>query len=266
MKSNSTHNRLLAVACGCMAIANTGCVEWIGEQGVLIIEAAEPATVAGCTATAISGDIGNGVLDILNEVPYTAQLRVVLNIPATFSNQQLGQERQRQPGSQSYGNTDSNTVIVEEAEVYFSDGRNGEPLVGVGALPDGEPLTGFGGTNVRRTPTSGTVYNTQQNLSAQRSFFATAITAEEAQIIANGPIGTRVSATTTERIIANIRFIGYTTGGGQIRSSKFSLPIDICKGCLFPPESLPAGVCPGATVLTNPACSPAGQDTAMVCQ
>jgi hypothetical protein len=257
MTSKRSVPRHFALVLSAVAMSNAACVEWIGDQGILLITEAEPVAISGCSPPA-SANFGVGVLDLLTEVPYEANLRVVLNLPATFNTNRVTQEPIRQPGWQNYGNTDSNTVIVDGVEVFFIDGRNGDPLTNAGRLPtEAEP---------RISPASGVIFNTQQSLSATDVFPATAITGEEAQILRNGRIGSSLSPTTKERIVANMRFRGYTTGGARIRSSEFALPIDLCRGCLFPAESLPDGVCPAGTVLTNAACSPAGQDTPLTCE
>lgn len=251
------------------ALTSTGCVEWIGDQGILIIEAAEQPQAAGCVPQAQVGDVGNGVLDLLPERGYNALLRVVLNLPATFNTQRASQEQVRQPGWQYYGGTDTNVVIVDQVEVYFSDGENidNPGIAGFGAVSSLDnagtlPLIGA----PRISPASGTIYNTQQTLNAFERFFANAITDDEAEIISNGRIGAEVSPNTSQRIVTNIRFVGYTTGGGQVRSSLFSYPIDLCRGCLFPPEVLADGACPVGTVVTNPACALYGQDAQLTCE
>jgi len=250
------------------ALTSTGCVEWIGDQGILIIEQALLAQDASC-AVGAGPAIGNGVLDLLPERGYTASLSVVTNLPATYNTQRASQEQIRQPGWPNFGGTDTNVIYVDQVEVYFSDGENVDNpgFFGFGAVSSLDnagtlPLIG----QPRLSPASGVIYNTQQLLNAKAQFFANAITDDEAEIISNGRIGAEVSPTTAQRIIANIRYVGYTSGGGQVRSSLFSYPIDLCRGCLFPPEVLADGACPVGTVLTNDACALYAQDAARTCE
>lgn len=238
-----------------VAPAATGCVEWIGSQSILVIDHAVPAHVygPGCEVDGEDTALATGVLDVFYETPYRAGLQVQLNLPSTQNTQAVQQDNQRSPNYQFYGDVDSNTVVVEEVLVSMIDDVGNE-------IP-GLPRAG----QERRSPASGVLFNEQQNLNAQKTIFVNAITAAESKVILDGRIGADLGPGETKTILVTVQLSGYTSGGGQILSSKFTVPIEICVGCLRP-SALVNGVCPGGTAERPQTCLPPGQDLPMVCQ
>lgn len=246
----------LGVLCSGSMLA-TSCVDWIGGQAMLIIEAAVPAHNFGRDCEVDPDTVlASGVLDTVFTTPYRTGLRMRLNLPTTFNTQSLNEDRTKSPSYPSYGNVDSNTVVVEEVIVSMADGDTGEAIPGLPS--EAQP---------RRNPASGVIFNEQQNLNATKDLFVNAITTEESAIIRDGRIGAEIGPTVAKSIIVTMQLSGYTSGGSRIASSKFTLPVEVCRGCLAPAEFFANNnQCPANTRVTPQVCVPPGQDYPSTCQ
>lgn len=234
----------LLLAVGAAALVS-GCVQ---EQGAMFISGALPISPdADCVATAGSGVyLARGIVDLGEDgtlaSDYTVALEVTTNLPATFTTQDVTQSRQQQPNYPNYGNADTNVIIFQRAEVYFTD----EEGVDVPQLPTD------GLTSRRETVVGGSLYNEQTTLNAQAALFAPLLTSIEAQRLANialtQPLVGNPDARAT--VVGHIRMVGRTTGGSTVRSPEFAFPLDLCRGCLFKAGAQADGTCPPGTTLT----------------
>lgn len=234
----------LLLAVGAAALAS-GCVE---EQGAMFISGALPISPDNqCVVTAGSGvylarglvDLGEGA-SLAND--YTVALEVTTNLPATFTTQDVTQAEQEQPNYPNYGNADTNVIIFQNAEVFFTDE--------VGNAIDQLPSEN-GPVEERKTVVGGSLYNQQTTLNAKAALFAPLLTTAEAQQLANISLTQALVGNPEARatIVGNVRMIGRTTGGGTVVSPVFAFPLDICRGCLVAAGADESGACPPGTTL-----------------
>lgn len=202
----------------------SGCVE---EQGSMFISGVLPVTPPACTAAA-GGNVyqGAGLLDIgdtgQDGNDYTVALEVTTNLPATLNTQVVQQERMMNPNHPNYGNADTNVIIFQSAEVHFID-EDGAPVAQM-------PTADF----PRESPIGGSVYNVQTTLNARAAIFAPLVTSTEANQLQQIAFTSELTGNPGARanVIARVRAIGRTTGGGTVRSPLFSFPLALCKRCL----------------------------------
>lgn len=233
---------LLAVGA---AVFASGCVE---EQGAMFISGALPVTPdTDCTAEPGGGEyLAGGLVDIGQDgtiaSDYTLALEVTTNLPATFTSQDINEAEQRQPNYPNYGNADTNVIIFQRAEVYFTDER-GDP---VPRLPNDANAEG-----VRESTVGGSLFNVQTTLNARTGMFVPLLTSIEAQRLASialtQPLVGNPDARAT--IVGNVRMVGRTTGGGTVRSPLFAFPLEICRNCLLAAGADANGDCPPGTTL-----------------
>lgn len=242
MKTLRSTLPLMALA----AALASGCVE---EQGAMFISGALPLTPdTQCVATPSGLYLARGLLDLGQDGTvagdYTIAVEVTTNLPATFSTQDVTRSRQEQPNFPNYGNADTNVIIFQHAEVYFTDER-GQP---VPQLPSNQ----VGGPEPRKSVIGGSLYNVQTTLNAKTALFAPLLTSIEAQFLSNialtQPLVGNPDARTT--IIGHMRMVGRTTGGSTVRSPVFTFPLELCRNCLLAFGADANGDCPPGTTLT----------------
>lgn len=248
-------------------LPTASCLSLIGvDQGMVTITNAYMATSVGqgCQSNI---DIANGVLDLNVQRPYVAALNLRTNLPATVNTGKIQQDQQRNFNFPSYGPADSNIVTIDRAYVYIKDGSASERVFSITNPATWTPPSNDGDIadlptfdRPRVTAASGVVFNEQTSLGGARTIFVPAITAREASVLFNGPIRARLQAGEPITLIANITLEGVTSGAGYVRSNEFSLPIDLCLGCLV---SEP--VCTPPEVLQGANCALVGQDLPASC-
>src|SRR5690606_29496586 len=135
----------LALSAGLVLTHAAACVDV--EQGSVFIQGALDVNAEDdCLANANDQVFrSGGILDIGTCDPadpdqadcqngpnaFSLALKVVTNLPSTFSSQDLQQQRTQSPNFVSFGNTDNNVVTFDEAEVFFTTDadRDGEPAL-----------------------------------------------------------------------------------------------------------------------------------------
>lgn len=226
---------LLPGALGVFA-ALTGCVQ---DDGSVFIENALILDQSGdCTATASSKPLSNGIFDILHpEQGYKAALKVRTNLPATFTNADVSKSDSQAPNYPDYGATDNNVIIFQSASVKFTTVTDDDTAAALQAGKkfkcDGNTCTVDGSESL----ISGSVFNVNTSLSTDSVAFLEAISAAEAVTFAEAFAGVLTKSTNRQRVVAEIRVQGTTTGAGALRpvtSFPFPLAIDLCRGCLVP--------------------------------
>ncbi len=257
---------LLAAMAATVPLASAGCADWVGmDQGMIVIEGAILAKngTQGCTNTTTDPFVSGGVLDVAIAQTYTMGMVVRTNLPATVNTQILQQERLRSFNYPNYGNADSNTVLINQARVFYTDGDNGDY---VAPLPTDEPnwLNIESPTRERRTQASTTVFNEQTSLGNNNVMFIPAITREESITIGelyeddfnNNP-------NFAKSLVVNVTLDGTTSGGGFVQSPTFSYPITICRNCIIPQV---VNCAADEELLPADNCALVGQDAPLTCQ
>jgi hypothetical protein len=266
----------LALSAGLVLTHAAACIE--SEQGSVFIQGAldvnaDDDCVANANAQVFrsSGILDIGVCDPAVDATcqngpnaFSLALKVITNLPATFSSQELQQQRQQSPNFPFYGNTDNNVVTFDQAEVFFTTDadRDGEPALEGDLVP--------GANNPRLSGVGGSAFNIQTQLSSAAVVFATIVTQEDAAALQAEPfVNERLTAVDeaaqqeTLRITANIRLLGKTTGNADVRSPPFPFQVDICRGCLLPQCDAPRVPVAIADVET---CFVGQDDRLVVCQ
>ncbi|MBM4280777.1 MAG: hypothetical protein FJ137_08460 [Deltaproteobacteria bacterium] len=214
-----------------------GCVQ---DDGSVFIEGAlpiEPSSACVVNAKSITL-LASGVYDVLNaQAGYTVALKVRTNLPATFTNVDVTQGRTVSPNFPNYGPTDNNVVVLQSASVNFSFVTDAETATGAA-----ENFTCDAATNECEREglsplISGSVFNQNTALSSESAVFVQAISAAEAALFAETFGGVLTNSAARQRVVAELRVQGVTTGGGELRpvsSFPFPFAIDLCSGCLTP--------------------------------
>lgn len=207
------------------------------DNGSVFIEGVLPIAKAENCVVDPNGGVfrSESLLDLGDAITANAlvlAMRVVTNLPNTFSATDESQSETRAPNYPNYGNSDSNVITFTDAEVFYTtdQDRPGEPALTAAGLQlpgrDDPPLqVGVGGT----------VYNTQSQLNTGAAIIATVLTQEYA--------GQLQGATNINRILVNIRLAGHTTGAGGVKTPPFVYPVQLCRGCLVVAEE----TCPNGT-------------------
>ena len=240
---------LLPGALGLIAVGSLGCVE---DDGSVFIESALAIEPPDCVVEAKSGTLlAAGLFDILNPVRgYQAALKVRTNLPATFTNTDVTQGDTKAPNYPEYGATDNNIIIFKNASVDFSFVTDAETAAGVA-----DNFTCDGANTCTRpgadSLVSGSVFNVNTSLSTEAVVFLEAISAAEATLFKDTFADVLTSTSARQRIIANIRVQGATTGNGEISSFPFPFAIDLCKGCLAPDNDFCAALPANAGVVAE---------------
>ena len=252
-----------------LSLASTGCMSWIGadQASVTITNAVQPVTAGpGCSQT--EEPLPTGVLDISLNTGYLAALSVRTNLPSTINTQQLTQQGGSYP---NYGNGDANIVSFGSSEVSHRDGEaNDEPFnllqptanFNNGAVP-GLPTQ----QQPRIQPSTGVVFNEQQNLGNSTLVYVPAITPQEVQVIKDGQIGLSLAGSPAARrlLLVNITLQGQTSGAGYVKSNAFTLPVSLCFGCLLPPDAGEENGCGQEDYVAGQTCALVGQDQPIEC-
>jgi hypothetical protein len=229
--------RLSALLTPLVVVLGLGCAP--PEQGSVFIEGVLPVG-PDCSAKATAGAVpkafvASTTLDIGTEGgndgnSLTVAVQATTNLPATFSGQDIADDRQKSPNYPDYGGSDNNVITFTNSEVFFSTDadRDGEPAL----TQEGLPTTD---ANSRVTGLGGTVFNTQTTLSQATALFVTGATQEDAENLKKDKFVRAAlggDPTKRVRILLNIRVLGKTTGSGDVRSAPFPFPVDLCEGCL----------------------------------
>ncbi len=196
---------------------------------------------------------------------YTAFLKVRTNLPATFNNQDVQQDKSISPNYQDYGPVDNNVVIFESAAVTFEFASDADTIDllsaaagqvgGAAANLDcgGGVCSGGGAPEV--IPAAGTAFNTQTSLndatvvvtdlmSASTAATLRAVYEKAIEIAGRGVAVDRQLLAVPgqkQRVNFNVSLTGKTTGSGDLRpvtSAPFPFGIDICFGCLAPNQAV----------------------------
>jgi hypothetical protein len=229
--------QLLPGALGIL-VGLSGCVQ--DDGGVFIESALAIDPTAKCVVNAKSGlALPAGLFDVSSPVRgYQAALKVRTNLPATFTNTDVTQSRTQQPNYPNYGAIDNNVIVFKSASVEFTTVTDAETAAALTAT--GKFTCDQSNTCVAKGSealTSGSVFNVNTALSTESVVFMEAITAAEASLFAEALEDVLSTSQARQRIIAEIRVEGTTTGSGELRpvsSFPFPFAIDLCRGCLNP--------------------------------
>ena len=232
-------------------------------QGALPINPEEDCVVDANGDTFVAA----GLLDLSNPHAFKAALKVVTNLPATFSNQDVSQGRTASPNYPNYGAVDNNVITFSESSTTFSFTVGNVASVRGDSFKCDEATGECFKEAETVSPVSGTVFNTQTQLNTEAVVFVEPINLSLANelkdSLANGAEldfpGKRIS------VVANVTLKGNTTGNAGIRdlsTQPFPLLVEVCNGCLIPD----ADFCKGKDsklkkVADATACFP-GQDVA----
>lgn len=216
----------------------------VNQDGSVFIEGAVPIP-GDCTVAAGAKEfLSNGVLDVSSPRSYTAALQVVTNLPATFSNTNVTEDKTKSPNYPNYGATDNNVIIFDSAETSFSFAANPDIVA-----PDAFACDDTSCATNEKAPSvnalAGTVFNTQTQLNGKTIVFAEAISSTLSTDLAAAFDGVLKFPTDRVRVVADIVLKGTTTGNGDLRpvtTFSFPLPIDVCVGCLAPNADFCAGL------------------------
>jgi hypothetical protein len=251
---------LLPGTIGVLAAGLTGC---LSENGSVFIESAlviDPGDE--CVVQAKSGTLlGAGLFDVLNPSRgYQAALKVRTNLPATFTNADIAIGQTQAPNYPDYGATDNNIIIFNGADINFSFVTDPATAAVFQAnedfrCDDEGSCTGRGSQPL----VSGSVFNVNTALSTEAAVFVEAMSAAEAVLFGAAFEDVLSSSDARQRIIANIRVKGTTTGTGQIASFPFPFAIDLCRGCLAPDDNFCGELTTGEGVVAE--ARPATGDT-----
>jgi hypothetical protein len=235
----------LAAPLALTAALGVGCVS--SDNSVYIETAVSINGSNNCLPDKNNGQpLPAGTLDILDAIAgrpgrgYQAALQVVTNLPATFTNQDLGQGQTQAPNYQDYGPTDNNVMVFQSGQVSFS--FISEPGVNTADWTCAGDECTKDGQNQRVT---GTVFNQNNALSTKGVVFLEMISAREAADLAKAfkdilAPGGQASPTARKRIIAEVSLTAHTTGSAELRpvtTFPFPFAIDLCAGCLVPDEA-----------------------------
>jgi hypothetical protein len=251
-------------ACAVMS----GCVE---DDGSIFIQGALPiAADADCEVDPKGTELlPAGLFDVLNPTRgYQVALKVRTNLPSTFTNVDVTQSRTISPNYPAYGSTDNNVIFFESASIGFSFVTTPETAAAVADNFTCDPETNRCERDGLSPLVSGSVFNLNTALSTEAAVFLEAISATEAALFAATFADTLATPEARQRVVAEIRVKGSTTGNGDLRpisSFPFPMAIDLCRGCLAPTDdfcgSLPsaAGVVGRSRPVGEGVCSE-GQD------
>jgi hypothetical protein len=214
----------------------------VQDDGSVFIEGAA-RLVNDCAPDAKGVELlSSGTFDILNgDRGYQVALKVRTNLPATFSQADVGQAKTQSPNFPNYGATDNNIIVFRDASVALSfigdkDTADDAKKPGVDFACDTEFACSKADAEVL---VSGTVFNVQTALSTEALVFLEAISADQAAILKDLFEDTLDESSKRQRIVAEMRVTGVTTGSGDLRpvtSFPFPLGIDLCAGCLAPDQ------------------------------
>jgi hypothetical protein len=240
---------LLPGAVGIIAAGMAGCVQ---DDGSVFIDNAlliDPES-NNCVVNAQTGTLlAAGLFDVLNPARgYQAALKVRTNLPATFTTSDVTQGETKAPNYPDYGATDNNIIIFKNASVDFSFVTNAETAAAVAdnfTCDNANTCTRPGEDSL----VSGSVFNVNTSLSTEAVVFLEAISAAEATLFKDTFADQLATTSARQRVIANIRVQGTTTGTGEISSFPFPFAIDLCKGCLAPDNDFCAGLPANAGVV-----------------
>ena len=140
------------------AVAGLACAP--PEQGSVFIEGVLPVDPGTCAAKATSGAVpktflASTVLDIGTEGgddgnSLTVPVQATTNLPATFSGQDIQDDKTKSPNYPDYGSSDSNVITFTNSEVFFSTDadRDGEPALTQEGLPTTDANSRVTGSSV----------------------------------------------------------------------------------------------------------------------
>jgi|GEM_PF-1188260 len=252
--------RLPLTAILAAGLATTGCME---EEAAMFIEGALPLIPDQCLVSdADQVFLSSGTLDLgRGGGGYSGFLKVRTNLPATFNNQDVQQDKQQSPNYPDYGAVDNNVVIFESAEITFSLQSDADTIGTLAAA-----ASQVGGANLECAgnecrspvaeviPAAGTVFNTQTQLNQAAVVVAEVLSGATAQTLKavyakaleldNNARAARTyldAPGETQRVNLEIVLVGRTTGSQNlrtVRSAPFPFGIDICVGCLAPDAGL----------------------------
>lgn len=231
------------------------------QQASAIIEGVLGLDSGTCTANAGSKTfLSSSTLDIGTPRSLTVALKVRTNLPSTFSTQNVTEDRTRSPNYPVYGGVDNNILTFESSEVFYttdSDAENAPALSDPLPLSDDRPEV---------SGVSGVGFNEQTQLLTPSVVFASVISQENAEALADDPFVSEILGSgepngSRARIFLNIRIVGNTTGGAEIRTPAFPFPVDLCRECLTAPPDCGEDAT-GAAIepVPNPKVCTEGQD------
>lgn len=239
------------------------------EQGSIFIQGARDAKPPECTVQAAAqGPFRSLSLLDIGTTPETANglvlpVQVVTNLPATFSTQEVSQDRTRSPNYPNYGAADNNVITFTDAESFLTTDadRDGEPVL----KGDGLPTE----SNPAVTSLGGTVFNTQTSLNSMQILFVNAITAEHAALLQEEDFISEAlggDPTKTVQVNVTLRVSGVTTGNATVRSPPFPYQVQLCQGCLstFVTDCDPA-TAGDQPAVANDVCNPGQDDPLFTC-
>jgi hypothetical protein len=236
----------------------------VNQDGSVFIEGAAPMP-DNCEPTLANaaGFLPKGILDIAAPRSYTAALQVVTNLPSTFNNTNVSDDKSKSPNYPAYGATDNNVIILDSVETAFSFPANPDIVA-----PDAfqcDDTTCSTNENARTvTALAGSVFNTQTQLNGKQLIFAEALSATLSTDLAAAFDAVLKTPDDRVTVVADMIVKGTTTGNGDLRpltTFSFPLPIEVCIGCIEPTEAV-CGRLNAVPVATGASTCFAGQDSA----